>query len=108
MTIAPQFADHKVIVGVSGAEFGVRGHVDAYDPATGNALEPAFHTGIPLDAGAVEALRSAGFTSVIAAKLEPGDVPEDEAAGQLANALLSPGPQRSGAGTGRDVRRRSS
>ena len=35
MTIAPQFADNKVIVGVSGAEFGVRGHVDAYDPHTG-------------------------------------------------------------------------
>ncbi len=35
MTIAPQFADHKVIVGVSGAEFGVRGHVDAYDPHSG-------------------------------------------------------------------------
>ena len=35
MTIAPQIADGKVIVGVSGAEFGVRGHVDAYDPKTG-------------------------------------------------------------------------
>ncbi len=35
MTIAPQFADNKVIVGVSGAEYGVRGHVDAYNPGTG-------------------------------------------------------------------------
>ena len=38
MTIAPQFADNKVIVGVSGAEFGVRGHVDAYEPRTGKLL----------------------------------------------------------------------
>jgi alcohol dehydrogenase (cytochrome c) len=38
MTIAPQFADNKVIVGVSGAEFGVRGHVDAYAPGTGKLL----------------------------------------------------------------------
>ena len=38
MTIAPQFADDKVIVGVSGAEFGVRSHVDAYDPATGKLI----------------------------------------------------------------------
>jgi alcohol dehydrogenase (cytochrome c) len=38
MTIAPQFADNKVIVGVSGAEFGVRSHVDAYDPATGKLI----------------------------------------------------------------------
>ncbi len=37
MTIAPQIADNKVIVGVSGAEFGVRGHLDAYDPDTGQA-----------------------------------------------------------------------
>ncbi len=38
MTIAPQFADNKVIVGVSGAEYGVRGHVDAYNPATGKLV----------------------------------------------------------------------
>ena len=35
MTLAPQIADGNVIVGVSGAEFGVRGHVDAYNPHTG-------------------------------------------------------------------------
>lgn len=57
--------------------------------------------GLRLDASAVDALRVAGRASVIAATLEPGDVPEDEAAGRLANALLSPGLQRSGAGTGR-------
>jgi len=38
MTLAPQFADNKVIVGVSGAEYGVRGHLDAYDPDTGKLL----------------------------------------------------------------------
>jgi alcohol dehydrogenase (cytochrome c) len=38
MTLAPQFADDKVIVGVSGAEYGVRGHVDAYDPNDGKLL----------------------------------------------------------------------
>src|SRR3954453_10922122 len=57
--------------------------------------------GSVLDAGGVEALRQAGFESVIAARLEPGDVPEDQAAGRLADALLSPGLQRSSAGTGR-------
>jgi alcohol dehydrogenase (cytochrome c) len=35
MTIAPQIVDDKVVVGVSGAEFAVRGHVDAYDQHTG-------------------------------------------------------------------------
>lgn len=38
MTIAPQIADGNVIVGVSGAEYGVRGHVDAYNPKTGKLV----------------------------------------------------------------------
>ncbi len=57
--------------------------------------------GSVLDAASVSALRAAGIASVIGARLEPGDVPEDEAAGRLADALLSPGLGRSGAGTGR-------
>jgi quinohemoprotein ethanol dehydrogenase len=35
MTIAPQIVENAVVVGVSGAEFGVRGHVDAYDQHSG-------------------------------------------------------------------------
>jgi molybdenum cofactor cytidylyltransferase len=57
--------------------------------------------GSVLDADGVQALRAAGFTDVIAARLEPGDVTEDEAAGRLADALLSAGLERSAAGTGR-------
>jgi alcohol dehydrogenase (cytochrome c) len=38
MTLAPQFAENKVIVGVSGAEYGVRGHLDAYDADTGKLV----------------------------------------------------------------------
>jgi len=38
MTIAPQFADGKVIVGVSGGEFQARGHVDAFDARTGEPV----------------------------------------------------------------------
>jgi quinohemoprotein ethanol dehydrogenase len=43
-TLAPQFVRAssgtipEVLVGVSGAEFGVRGHLDAYAPATGKLL----------------------------------------------------------------------
>ena len=57
--------------------------------------------GSVLDAPGVEALRSAGLDPVIAATLEPGDVTEDAAATRLADALLSPGLDRSRAGTGR-------
>jgi alcohol dehydrogenase (cytochrome c) len=37
-TMAPLAADGKIIVGVSGGEFGIRGFVDAYDPGTGKRL----------------------------------------------------------------------
>ena len=48
MTLAPQFADNKVIVGVSGGEYGVRGHLDAYDPDTGKLR--FYHQELPHDA----------------------------------------------------------
>ena len=38
LTLAPLAVDGKVIVGVSGAEAGVRGFVDAYDAETGDLL----------------------------------------------------------------------
>lgn len=40
-----------------------------------------------LDAGDVAALRDAGFGSIVVARLEPGDVPEDEAAATVAAAI---------------------
>ncbi|PZP43386.1 MAG: 4-diphosphocytidyl-2C-methyl-D-erythritol kinase [Azospirillum brasilense] len=57
--------------------------------------------GTVLDAAALAALSEAGEREVIAARLEPGDVAEDEAAGRLAEALLRPGLTRSRAATGR-------
>jgi quinohemoprotein ethanol dehydrogenase len=56
MTLAPQYVTTssgvaEVIVGVSGGEFGVRGHLDAYAPATGKMLwrfwttDPATYAG---------------------------------------------------------------
>lgn len=57
--------------------------------------------GAVLDAAAVEALRGAGIGTVIAARLEPGDVAEDTAAARLAQALASPALTASRASTGR-------
>jgi molybdenum cofactor cytidylyltransferase len=57
--------------------------------------------GSALDEAALAALREAGRTEVIAARLEPGDVPEDEAADCLAQALVSPLLSSSRAATGR-------
>ncbi|HWA80165.1 MAG TPA: molybdopterin-binding/glycosyltransferase family 2 protein, partial [Acetobacteraceae bacterium] len=57
--------------------------------------------GTLLDEAAIAALAEAGHPNVIAARLEPGDVPEDVAADRLANALLSPLLGRSRAATGR-------
>jgi len=57
--------------------------------------------GAVLDAEAIVALRAAGVAEVIAARLDPGDVAEDEAARRLAAALLAPGLTASRASTGR-------
>ncbi len=57
--------------------------------------------GTVLDQGAIAALQGAGLGSVIAARLESGEVPEDEAADRLANALMGPLLARSRASTGR-------
>jgi molybdenum cofactor cytidylyltransferase len=57
--------------------------------------------GTVLDAEAIDALRAARHGEVIAARLESGDVPEDEAADRMANAMLRPLIARSRAATGR-------
>ncbi|WP_043363926.1 NTP transferase domain-containing protein [Belnapia sp. F-4-1] len=57
--------------------------------------------GTVLDQAAIAALQAAGHGNVIAARLEPGEVPEDEAADRLANALMGPLLARSRASTGR-------
>jgi len=38
MTVAPLVADGVVLTGISGAEFGTRGFIDGWDPATGKRL----------------------------------------------------------------------
>ena len=38
MTVAPLIADGVLIVGVSGGEYGIRGYIEGYDPATGDRL----------------------------------------------------------------------
>lgn len=38
ITGAPLVADGRVIIGISGSEFGARGFIDAYDPASGKRL----------------------------------------------------------------------
>jgi molybdenum cofactor cytidylyltransferase len=57
--------------------------------------------GTVLDEAAIVLLREAGRRDVIAARLESGDVPEDEAADRIADALMAPLIARSRAATGR-------
>jgi molybdenum cofactor cytidylyltransferase len=63
--------------------------------------ERMIRKGTVLDQDSIAALRAAGHEQVIAARLDPGDVPEDIAADRLADAMLSPGIGRSRAATGR-------
>lgn len=61
----------------------------------------ALKKGTVLDAEAIAALRAAGQPQVVAARMAPGDVPEDEAASRIADAALRPLIARSKAATGR-------
>jgi alcohol dehydrogenase (cytochrome c) len=51
LTLAPLALDGKVVVGVSGAEAGVRGYIDAYDSETGERLWRTFTVPAPGEPG---------------------------------------------------------
>ncbi|WP_026607385.1 lanthanide-dependent methanol dehydrogenase XoxF5 [Methylocapsa acidiphila] len=48
-TSAPQVIKNKVLVGISGGEFGVRGHVTAYDLKTGKKVWRGYSVGTDAD-----------------------------------------------------------
>jgi molybdenum cofactor cytidylyltransferase len=75
-----------------------RGAILAHSQRIGERM---IRKGSLLDDTAIAALRAAGRTEVICARLEPGDVPEDIAADRLATPLVSPLIARSRAATGR-------
>ncbi|MFK7755243.1 MAG: PQQ-dependent dehydrogenase, methanol/ethanol family, partial [Sedimentitalea sp.] len=51
MTVAPLVADGVVIVGISGGEYGIRGYIEGYDPATGERLWRTYTIPAPDEAG---------------------------------------------------------
>ena len=61
----------------------------------------AIKKGTVLDEGALEALAAAGKAEVMTARMEPGDIPENEAAHRIAEAMTVPLVARSRAVTGR-------
>ncbi|MBM3570304.1 MAG: hypothetical protein FJX46_16295, partial [Alphaproteobacteria bacterium] len=65
------------------------------------AGEARFKKGRVLSAADLAALDAAGVREVTAARLEPGDVPEDEAARRIALAAAGPGLRVAEAFTGR-------
>jgi len=75
-----------------------RGAIMAHSQRVGDRM---IRKGAVLDDAALAALRAAGRTQVICARLEPGDVPEDIAADRLAAPLVSPLIARTRAATGR-------
>jgi molybdenum cofactor cytidylyltransferase len=75
-----------------------RGAIMAHSQRVGDRM---IRKGSLLDETAVQALREAGRTELIVARLEPGDVPEDIAADRLAQPMVSPLLARSRAATGR-------
>jgi alcohol dehydrogenase (cytochrome c) len=52
MTAAPLALDGRILIGVSGAEAGIRGFLDAYDPRTGRRVWRSFTVPAPGEPGA--------------------------------------------------------
>jgi len=52
MTAAPLALDGRILIGVSGAEAGIRGFLDAYDPRTGRRVWRTFTVPAPGEPGA--------------------------------------------------------
>ncbi len=75
-----------------------RGAIMAHSLRAGERM---IRKGTVLDAEAIAALQATGRDEVIAAQLDPGDVPEDLAADRLAQCVLAPLLARSRAATGR-------
>ncbi len=75
-----------------------RGAIAAH---THRLADRVIHKGALLDDAALAALRSAGRTEIVAARLEPGDVAENPSAERVARVLLGPGLTAGRAGTGR-------
>jgi alcohol dehydrogenase (cytochrome c) len=51
MSLAPQVANGKILIGTSGGEWGIRGFVAAYDPETGKELWRTFTVPAPGEVG---------------------------------------------------------
>jgi len=75
-----------------------RGAIMAHSQRVGDKM---IRKGALLDDAAISALREAGRTEIVCARLDPGDVPEDVAAERLAMQLVSPLITRSRSATGR-------
>ncbi|MCR9124760.1 MAG: PQQ-dependent dehydrogenase, methanol/ethanol family [Rhodobacteraceae bacterium] len=51
MTVTPLVADGVLIVGISGGEYGIRGYIEGYDPATGERLWRTYTVPAPGEPG---------------------------------------------------------
>jgi molybdenum cofactor cytidylyltransferase len=74
------------------------GAILAHSLRVGGAM---FKKGRTLSAADVQALQAAGFAHVVAARVEPGELTEDQAAAMIAEAATGPNVTRSPAFTGR-------
>jgi len=75
LTLAPLALEGKVIVGVSGAEAGVRGFVDAYDSATGERLWRFYTVPAPGESGSetwdTESWQTGGGSTWLTGSFDP-------------------------------------
>ena len=75
MTVAPLIVDGVVIVGVAGAEFGVRGYIEGYNAATGERLWRLYTIPAPGESGAEtwagDSMKTGGGSAWITGSYDP-------------------------------------
>lgn len=98
LTAAPLAVDDKVIIGVSGGEYGIRGHVTAFDAATGKQVWRWYSIPAPRGDPTFDEKAPNGWWGTWATKAEDHDLHRDIAKEKADSAKYADAWKRGGGG----------
>jgi alcohol dehydrogenase (cytochrome c) len=98
ITHAPLVIGNNVIVGVAGGEYGIRGHVTAYDAVSGKQVWRWYSIPAPAGDSTADAVAKNGWWGTWATKAEDADLHRDIAKEKADSAKYADAWQRGGGG----------